>query len=175
VLLLGVVAAAVFVTLPRQEKIPVYEVTAAGTAGGLRKDDGLPEATAAYPFLLAAARAGGVAHAVTAKGAYLDPSTGRQDVLFLGGKAAIGDPAAFLQRARPSTLLTAAPTVPGKGGGQVSCGTFAVLSATHLYCAWATANSFGFIASNLPAETARPAGLAGLTARMRADLEKRTS
>jgi hypothetical protein len=155
--------------------VPQYEITAAGTAGGLRKEGTLPEAAASYPFIIAAARAGGVEPAATARAVYRDPVTNAQDVLFLGGTAQIGDPTAFLKRARPSTALTVAETIPAKNNGQISCGTFAVLSATHLYCAWATTNTFGFVASNDPTGEGRPAGLAALTARMRTDLEKRTN
>ncbi|MFF5260297.1 hypothetical protein ACFY4C_15225 [Actinomadura viridis] len=166
--------AAVLVAVSGKEDVPVRTVAAAGTAGGLRKDAATPATSAAYPFMLAAARAGGVERAATAGGVYRDPVTGAQNILFLGGTAPIGDPVAFLAKARPSTALTVAETVPGKGGGKVSCGTFAVLAQTHLYCAWATENSFGFVASNEPAGTGQPAGLAPLTGRMRADLEKRS-
>ncbi|GAA3974343.1 hypothetical protein GCM10023085_66100 [Actinomadura viridis] len=167
--------AAVLVAVSGKEDVPVRTVAAAGTAGGLRKDAAMPATSAAYPFMLGAARAGGVERAATAGGVYRDPTTGAQDILFLGGTAPIGDPVAFLAKARPSTALTVTKTAPGKGGGKVSCGTFAVLAQTHLYCAWATENSFGFVASNEPAGTGQPAGLAPLTDRMRADLEKRSS
>jgi hypothetical protein len=175
VLVLGVLAATAVVALvtmrPEPEGIPIREVSAAAMAGGLRRDDAIPEAGAAYPFLIAAVRAAGVEHAVTATGVYRDPAGGR-DVLFLGGAAAIGDPAPFLWRARPSTVLNTEKAASAGRDGQVACGTFAVLSETHLYCVWATENSFGFVASNEPARAERPAGFAALIARMRADLEK---
>ncbi|XVQ09182.1 hypothetical protein ACQP1W_42665 [Spirillospora sp. CA-255316] len=167
--------AAVLVAVSGGDEVPLRKVAAGGTAGGLRKDASVPAMSAAYPFIIAAARSGGVEQAVTARGVYRDPATGAQNILFLGGTAPIGDPTAFLKKARPSTALTAAATVPGKAGGQVSCGTFAVLAETHLYCAWATENSFGFVASNEPAGAAQPSALAPLTLRMRADLEKRSS
>ncbi|WP_344595998.1 hypothetical protein [Actinomadura vinacea] len=174
----GVLAAAVtavLVVVAGGDDVPLRKVAAAGTAGGLRKDPSAPAMSSAYPFVIAAIRAGGVEKAATARGVYRDQVNGAQSILFLGGTAAIGDPAAFLKKARPSTVLTAAKTPPGKAGGQISCGTFAVLRETHLFCAWATENSFGFVASNEPAAAARPNALAPLTLRMRTDLEKRTS
>ncbi|MFC5754376.1 hypothetical protein [Actinomadura rugatobispora] len=175
----GVAAAAVtavLVAVSGGDDVPLRKVAAGSTAGGLRKDAAVPATSAAYPFIIAAARSGGVEQAATAGGVYRDPATGAQNILFLGGTAPIGDPAAFLKKARPSTALKVAPTVPGKGkaGGQVSCGTFAVLAETHLYCAWATENSFGFVASNEPAGAVQPSALAPLTLRMRTDLEKRS-
>jgi hypothetical protein len=167
-------AAAVLVALSGDD-VPLRKVAAGGTAGGFRKDATVPATSAAYPFIIAAARSGGVERAATARGVYRDPATGARSILFLGGTAPIADPAAFLEKARPSTVLAVAPAAPGKAGGRVSCGTFAVLAETHLYCAWATENSFGFVASNEPAGAAQPSALAPLTLRMRADLEKRAS
>ena len=170
-------AAAVLVALPRGEDVPLRKVAAPGAAGGLQKDASAPAVSAAYPFILAAARAGGVEKAITASGVYRDPATGTRSLLFLGGTAQVGDPVAFLKKARPSTVLKVDPAIPGKrkAGGRISCGTFAVLAETHLYCAWATENSFGFVASNEPAGADQPSSLLPLTQRMRADLEKRAS
>ncbi|MFB4318348.1 hypothetical protein [Actinomadura sp. 21ATH] len=171
-LVAAAVAAAGLAFLAGGEDVPAREVSAAGTAGGLRKDAGPPAASAAYPFIAAGARAAGVEKAAKAGAVYRDPATGAQNVLFLGGTAPVGDPAAFLQKARPSTVIKTAAARPLKGGGRISCGTFAVLEATHLYCAWATENSFGFVAANTPAPDGRVDGLDALTRRMRADLEK---
>ncbi|MEW2354371.1 hypothetical protein [Spirillospora sp. NPDC029432] len=172
----GVLAAAVaaggLALVAGGEDVPVRKVSAAGTAGGLRKDAEPPAASAAYPFIAAGARAAGVEKDAKAGAVYRDPATGAQNVLFLGGTAPVGDPAAFLRKARPSTVIKTAAARPLKGGGRISCGTFAVLAATHLYCAWATENSFGFVAANTPAPDGRVDGLDALTRRMRADLEK---
>jgi len=176
-LAVGVLGAAtvavLLITRAGAEVVSLRTVTATGTAGGLRKDAAVPEAGASYPFVIAAARGAGVEHAITATGVYRDPAGGERDVLFLGGTAAIGDPGPFLRRARPSTVLDVRPVpATGKDGGKVHCGTFAVLAATHLYCAWATGDSFGFVASNEPAGAERPVDFANLVGAMRADLEK---
>jgi hypothetical protein len=172
----GVLAASVaaaLVVLSGGEDVPVRKVSAATVAGGLRKDAAVPAASAAYPFIAAAVRAGGVERAASASAIYRGPQA--RDVLFLGGAAPVGDPGAFLVKAQPSTVIKTANATPGKRGGRLSCGTFAVLAETHLYCAWATGNSFGFVASNTPATDGRLDGLASLTRLMRADLEKTVS
>ncbi|MFI0357626.1 hypothetical protein [Actinomadura sp. 9N407] len=167
---LATAAVAGLIAVTGGEDVPVRKVSASATAGGLHKGAAVPAASAAYPFIAAAVRAGGVEQAATATAIYR--GTGEQSILFIGGAAPIGDPAAFLGKAHPSTVIKTAPTTPIKGAGRLSCGTFAVLAATHLYCAWATENSFGFVASNTPATGDRLDGLATLTGRMRADLEK---
>ncbi|WP_285497231.1 hypothetical protein [Actinomadura sp. NBRC 104425] len=149
-----------------------HRITAAAVAGGLQRTPGMPAATAAYPFIASAVRAGGAERAGNVAAVYADLPQRSQNVVFLGGTGKIGDPAAFLRRARPSTVLTARNVKPGKGGGRGVCGTFAVLSDVHVYCSWATETSFGFVASNLPTVGDDTAAMADLMRRMRADLEK---
>ncbi|MEV4252956.1 hypothetical protein AB0J52_07280 [Spirillospora sp. NPDC049652] len=136
-------------------------ITLASQAGGLHRAAADPAASTAYPFIAEAVRRGGIAWTRQTSAVY---SGDMRDILFVGGTAAISDPAAFLERAKPNTVLAF------RHVGRGVCGTFAVLSAVHPYCAWATSDSYGFVASNVPA---RDAGdLAGLVPRMRADLER---
>ncbi|MCP2343785.1 hypothetical protein [Actinomadura rupiterrae] len=129
-------------------------------AGGLRKTADDPAASVAYPFIAEAVRRGRLAGAQQTSAVYTGSS---RDVLFVGGTASIADPAAFLDRARPNTVLSF------QRNGTAACGTFAVLSAVHPYCAWATSGSYGFVASNAPAQDT--VDLAKLASRMRADLD----
>ncbi|WP_067477362.1 hypothetical protein [Actinomadura hibisca] len=174
---------------------PKPRITAVATTAGLHKDAGTPAASAAYPFVSAGVRAGGVAGLRETAAVYGDAPAGTRNVLFMGGTGTVGDPAAFLARTRPSTFITAGKaTDAGKAGGKTSCGTFAVLADVHAYCAWATEDSYGVVASNTPLLPAPPAALqqgpqpiqqpvsltdltrqlADLTRQMRADLEKRS-
>ncbi|GAA4145521.1 hypothetical protein GCM10022416_37290 [Actinomadura keratinilytica] len=149
-----------------------HRITAAAVAGGLQRTPGMPAATAAYPFMASAVRAGGAERAGNVAAVYADLPQRSRNVVFLGGTGKIGDPAAFLRRARPGTVLTTRNVKPGKGGGSAVCGTFAVLADVHVYCSWATDSSFGFVASNLPTVGDDTAAMADLMRRMRADLEK---
>ncbi|WP_146150303.1 hypothetical protein [Actinomadura rubrobrunea] len=154
------------------QKAPKHRVTAAASAGGLQRAPGLPAASAAYPFIAAAVRAGGAERPGNVSAVYADLPARTQNVVFIGGTGQIGDPAAFLRKARPSTVLTTREVRPGRGGGRGMCGTFAVLSDVHVYCSWATPSSFGFVASNLPTVGDEIPRMAELMRRMRADLEK---
>jgi hypothetical protein len=145
-------------------------VAAAAVAGGLNKTTTIPAATAAYPFVMAGIRAAGLDGPGNAMGVYSAPVVGPQELLFVGGAADTDDPAAFVRKVKPSTALTTTNVAPG---GQAVCGTFQVLSDVHVYCAWATRGSFGVIATNLPTPIPDTAGMAGLMAKMRADLDKR--
>ncbi|MEU6039021.1 hypothetical protein ABZ801_26795 [Actinomadura sp. NPDC047616] len=153
-------------------KAPRHRVTAAAVAGGLQRTPGMPAASAAYPFLASAVRAGGAERPGNVAAVYADLPQRSQNVVFLGGTGKIGDPAAFLRKVRPGTVLTARDVKPGKGGGRGVCGTFAVLSDVHVYCSWATESSFGFVASNMPTVGDGTPAMADLMRRMRADLEK---
>jgi hypothetical protein len=148
-------------------------VAAAAVAGGLNKTAALPAATAAYPFVMAGVRAAGADRPSNAVGVYSAPLVGPQELLFVGGAADTGDPAAFVHKIKPSTVLTTTNAAPGKSGGQAVCGTFQVLSDVHVYCAWATRGSFGVIATNMPTPIPDTTGMAALMAKMRGDLDKR--
>lgn len=150
-------------------------IVAAETAGGLIRSDTAPAATAAYPFVAGAVQAGGVPAAKDGVAVYAQPPAGPLSVLFMGGTGRVGDPAAFLARTRPTTVITSAAEEPGQGGGKAMCGTFAVLGDVHLYCAWATGDSFGVVASDVPVPdpaNAQTAGLANLMRAIRQDVEK---
>ncbi|WP_131740862.1 hypothetical protein [Actinomadura roseirufa] len=148
------------------------KITAVAVAGGLHRDATIaPQASAAYPFVAAAVRVGGVPAAKDGTAVYAEPRPGRLNVLFMGGTGAVGNPAAFLQRIRPSTFITGQNTAAGKDG-RALCGTFAVLAAVHAYCGWATKDSYGIVASNVPGAERQLLVLAELTRRIRRDVEK---
>ncbi|MFC4911260.1 hypothetical protein [Actinomadura gamaensis] len=138
----------------------VKQIRLSAEAGGLRRSSEDPAASVAYPFITEAVRRGGMPLRRQTAAVYMSEE---RDILFVGGTGEIADPEAFLDRAKPNTVLAA-----GHVGRDV-CGTFAVLSAVHAYCAWATSGSYGFVASNVPAEST--ADLAQLVSRMRTDLE----
>lgn len=136
-------------------------ITLRSQAGGLTRDAADPAASTAYPFITEAVRRGFLTRTGQTSAVY---SGAGSNVLFVGGTVSIGDPGAFLNRARPNTVLTFQHV------GRSVCGTFAVLSEVHPYCAWATSGSYGFVASNVPGQ--ETAGLAKLTSRLRSDLER---
>ncbi|WP_026416234.1 hypothetical protein [Actinomadura oligospora] len=140
---------------------PEKRITLRPEAGGLRRNASDPEASVAYPFIVEAVRRGSLSRTRQTSAVY---SGAASNVLFVGGTASIGDPIAFLDRAKPNTVLSFQHV------GRGVCGTFAVLSAVHPYCAWATSDSYGFVASNLPAQNTTD--LAKLATRLRADLER---
>ncbi|MFI6521077.1 hypothetical protein ACIBF1_36370 [Spirillospora sp. NPDC050679] len=178
------VVGAVVLTAGGEEPPP--RITAVPATAGLHRDAGVPAASAAYPFVAAGVRAGGVQGAKQVVALYSDAPAGMRSVLFMGGTGPVGDPAAFLARSRPSTFIAADAGGTGgeaggksggksdKAAGKTSCGTFAVLADVHAYCAWATEHSYGVVASNTPLLAPQPGTLADLTRRMRADLEKRS-
>lgn len=140
---------------------PAKRITLKPEAGGLRRDASDPEASVAYPFINEAVRRGNLPRPRQTSAVY---SGSAGNVLFIGGTASIDDPIAFLERAKPNTVLSFQHV------GRGVCGTYAVLSAVHPYCAWATSDSYGFVASNAPAQDT--ADLAKLTTRLRADVER---
>ena len=147
-------------------------IAAATTAGGLRKDPtAAVPASAAYPFVAAAVRAGGVPMA--GEGVYTNELDGGPlNVLFMGGTGRVGDPAAFLRKIRPTTFIVVQSATAGNGGGRALCGSFAVLADIHLYCAWATRDSYGVVASNVPTPVWQIPVIAELMHRIRQDVEK---
>ncbi|MFC5182999.1 hypothetical protein [Actinomadura harenae] len=140
---------------------PAKQITVQPEAGGLRLNAAEPAASVAFPFITEAVRRGGASRPHQTSAVY---SGAASNVLFIGGTASITDPIAFLDRARPNTALSFQHVGPGV------CGTFAVLSEVHPYCAWATSGSYGFVASNLPAQDTTD--LAKLTTRLRGDVER---
>ncbi|TDB89084.1 hypothetical protein E1264_09385 [Actinomadura sp. KC216] len=152
---------------------PTTVISAGATAGGLRMD-GLtsPQASAAYPFVAAAVEAAGVPVAERGTAVYSEEPTRPVNVLFVGGTGQVGDPADFLQKARPTTFIIGQGADPGAKGGKAVCGTFAVLADTHTYCAWATADSYGVVASNRPSFNPRFALMADIMRRIRKDVER---
>ncbi|QKW37986.1 hypothetical protein HUT06_31585 [Actinomadura sp. NAK00032] len=131
--------------LPASTKV----ITAGAAAGGLHRDAlTAPKASAAYPFIAGAVEAGGVPAAKQGTAVYTAEPVRKLNVLFMGGTGAVGDPAAFLRKARPTTFIQGQDTAPGGKGAKAFCGTFAVLAETHTYCAWATRDSYGIVAAN---------------------------
>ncbi|TDD64807.1 hypothetical protein [Actinomadura rubrisoli] len=148
-------------------------IAAVANAGGLRKDAmTVPLASAAYPFVAAAVQAGGVPVAKDGTAVYTEEPAGKLNVLFIGGTGRVGDPGAFLQRIRPTTFITGQNASAGKDGGRAQCGTFAVLADVHLYCAWATKDSYGVVASNVSTPSQPVPVMADLMRRIRRDVEK---
>ncbi|GAA0226584.1 hypothetical protein GCM10009527_023760 [Actinomadura nitritigenes] len=146
-------------------------INALPRAGGMAKDATEPAASAAYPFVMAAVQAGGVPVAGNGAAVYTDP-LGRTNVLFVGGTGAVGEPAAFLRRLRPSTFISGEQGNPGQNGGRAECGTFAVLAETHTYCAWATRDSYGIVASDVPTANPDFSLMDDVMRRIRKDVEK---
>ncbi|MEO3824762.1 hypothetical protein [Actinomadura sp. B10D3] len=148
-------------------------INAGAVAGGLRRD-GLtaPQASAAYPFVAGAVDAGGVPVAKNGLAVYTEEPVGRLNVLFAGGTGQVGNPADFLQKAQPTTFISGQDADPGSKGGKAVCGQFAVLAETHTYCAWATKDSFGIVASNLPTLNPQFPLVADVMRRIRKDVEK---
>ncbi|TDD33177.1 hypothetical protein E1287_20375 [Actinomadura sp. KC06] len=155
--------------VPASEKV----ISAGATAGGMRMD-GLtsPQASAAYPFVARAIEAAGVPVAERGKAVYSEEPVRPINVLFVGGTGQVGDPAEFLQKAQPTTFIAGQPADPGEKGGKALCGTFAVLADTHTYCAWATADSYGVVASNRPSLNPRFTLMAEIMQRIRKDVER---
>ncbi|MES9542953.1 MULTISPECIES: hypothetical protein [unclassified Actinomadura] len=148
-------------------------INAGPTAGGLRKDPlTAPQASAAYPFVAGALEAGGVPVAKSGLAVYTEEPVRRVSLLFAGGTGRIGDPADFLQKTQPTTFIAGQDADPGRKGGKAVCGTFAVLAETHTYCAWATRDSFGVVASNRPTVNPQFPLMADLMHRIRKDVEK---
>ncbi|WP_242905808.1 hypothetical protein [Actinomadura terrae] len=141
------------------------KITAVAVAGGLHRDGTTPPVTsAAYPFIAAAIKAGGVPVSKDGVAVYAADVAGGPgaplNVLFMGGTGAVGDPVAFLRTIRPATFIAAQDTGAGKDGGRALCGSFAVLAEVHVYCAWATKDSYGVVASNTAVRAAAAAATA---------------
>lgn len=153
---------------------PSKKVVKAGpTAGGLHKDPlTSPQASAAYPFVAGAVDAGGIPVAGSGLAVYTEEPVRKVNVLFVGGTGRIGDPSGFLQETQPTTFIAGQDADPGRRGGKAVCGTFAVLAETHTYCAWATKDSFGVVASNRPTANPQFPLMADLMHRVRKDVEK---
>ncbi|MFG2003372.1 hypothetical protein ACGFNU_29855 [Spirillospora sp. NPDC048911] len=148
-------------------------IVIAPVAGGLTKSPESAAMTAAYPFIQAGVRGAGAERPRNVAAVYAGTPMAPQNVVFYGGTGDLGDPDAFLKKSRPNTTIATVKANPGRGGGQAVCGTFAVLSDVHVYCAWATRVSFGVIADNAPTAAPDTAAMAALMARMRPELEKK--
>ena len=154
---------------PASEKV----IVAVPNAGGLHKDPRTPPQTsAAYPFVAGSVEAGGVPAARRGLAVYSEEPAQPVNVLFVGGTGPVGDPEAFLRKARPSTFIAGQDADAGRQGGEAACGTFAVLAETHTFCAWATKDSYGIVASNRAALNAQYALMADVMKRIRNDVEK---
>ncbi|MFG2091204.1 MULTISPECIES: hypothetical protein [unclassified Spirillospora] len=148
-------------------------IVAGAMAGGLRKDAlTAPQASAAYPFVAGAVEAAGIPVVKGGQAVYTEEPAGPVDVLFMGGTGPVGDPEAFLQKVQPTTFIAGQDADPGRKGGKAACGTFAVLADTHTFCAWATRDSFGVVASNRPALSPQFPLMADVMRRIRNDVEK---
>ncbi|MEU8803712.1 hypothetical protein [Spirillospora sp. NPDC048819] len=148
-------------------------IVAGAVAGGLRKDAlTAPQASAAYPFVAAAVQAAGVPVAKGGRGVYGEETAGPVNVLFMGGTGPVGNPETFLQKVQPTTFIAGQDADPGRKGGKAVCGTFAVLADTHTFCAWATRDSFGIVASNRPTLSPQFPLMADVMRRIRNDVEK---
>lgn len=147
-------------------------IAAGATAGGLRRGALPPRVAVAYPFVMGGVEAGGIPAAEKGAAVYTEGPDGVFDVLFVGGTGQVGDPAAFLRKIRPTTFIGAQNANPGEAGGKAVCGTFAVLTEVHTYCAWATGDSYGVVASNVASQQPRYAMMDALMLRIRADVER---
>ncbi|MWA06208.1 hypothetical protein F8568_038845 [Actinomadura sp. LD22] len=147
------------------------KINAVPRAGGMAREAIEPAASAAYPFVMAAVQAAGVPAAKNGTAVYAEP-VGRTNVLFVGGTGAVGDPAAFLRKLRPSTFISGEQGNPGQNGGRAECGTFAVLAETHTYCAWATRDSYGVVASDVATRNPDFSLMDDVMRRIRKDVEK---
>lgn len=159
----------------RTAGVPVSKkvIKAVPNAGGLHKDPLTPpQASAAYPFVAGAVRAGGVPVAEQGRAVYGGQPARPLNVLFMGGTGPVGDPESFLQKIRPTTFIAGQDADPGEKGGKAVCGTFAVLADTHTYCAWATPDSYGVVASNRATLNPRFPLMAEVMRRIRNDVEK---
>ncbi|TDC89685.1 hypothetical protein [Actinomadura sp. 7K507] len=155
--------------VPASKKV----IDAGPNAGGLHKDPLTPPQTsAAYPFVAGAVEAGGIPAAERGQAVYSEEPVQPVNVLFVGGTGPVGDPGAFLQKARPSTFIAGQDADAGPKGGKAVCGTFAVLAETHTFCAWATRDSYGIVASNQAAPGAQFALMSDVMRRIRNDVEK---
>ncbi|SNT48072.1 hypothetical protein SAMN05443665_103435 [Actinomadura meyerae] len=155
--------------LPAPKKV----ITAGAVAGGLRKDALTPpRESAAYPFIAGAVEAGGVPAGEHGTAVYGGEQARKLNVLFMGGTGAVGDPAAYLRKARPTTFIAGQEAVAGGKGAKAFCGTFAVLAETHAYCAWATRDSYGFVATNRATPHPQFPLLADVMRRIRRDVER---
>ncbi|NKZ06771.1 hypothetical protein [Actinomadura latina] len=155
--------------LPASKKV----IDAGPAAGGLHKD-GLtpPQASAAYPFIAGAVEAGGVPVAKRGMAVYSEEPVRKVNVLFMGGTGHVGNPADFLQKVQPTTFIAGQDAEPGGSGGKAACGTFAVLAEIHTYCAWATRDSYGIVASNRPTLNPKFPLMADVMRRIRNDVER---
>ncbi|MFB4307225.1 hypothetical protein [Actinomadura sp. GTD37] len=153
---------------------PSTKVISAGpAAGGLRADaETPPRASAAYPFVAGAVEAGGVPAAGRGVAVYTEEPVRKVNVLFMGGTGPVGDPAAFLRKVRPTTFIAGQGAEAGGADAKAVCGTFAVLAETHTYCAWATRDSFGVVASNNPTVNPQFPLMADVMRRIRKDVER---
>ncbi|HEY8482835.1 MAG TPA: hypothetical protein VIL71_23720 [Spirillospora sp.] len=148
-------------------------IDAVANAGGLTRDTTTrPVTTAAYPFIVGAVEAGGIPVAENGQAVYTGEPARPVNVLFMGGTGPVGDPEKFLQRAQPTTFIAGQDADPGKKGGKAVCGTFAVLNETHTFCAWATRDSYGIVASNLASPTPQFSLMSDVMRRIRNDVEK---
>lgn len=148
-------------------------INAGAVAGGLRRDALVgPPASAAYPFVAGAVEAGGVPPAERGQAVYSEHPVRPVNVLFVGGTGRVGNPADFLQKAQPTTFIAGQDADPGPMGGRAVCGTFAVLAQTHTYCAWATDDSYGIVASNVPSPNPEFTLMADVMRRIRKDVER---
>lgn len=156
-------------SLPASKKV----ISAGPVAGGLHKDRLVsPQASAAYPFIAGAVEAGGVPVAKHGAAVYSQEPVRKLNVLFMGGTGPVGDPADFLQKVRPTTFLAGQDAEAGGKGAKAVCGTFAVLAETHTYCAWATKDSYGIVASNRPTVNPQFPLMADVMRRIRKDVER---
>ncbi|GAA1828147.1 hypothetical protein [Actinomadura chokoriensis] len=154
--------------LPASKKV----IEAGPVAGGLHRDRlTSPQASAAYPFIAGAVEAGGVPVAKRGAAVYSEEPVRKLNVLFMGGTGPVGDPADFLQKVQPTTFIAGQDAEAGKGAKAV-CGTFAVLAETHTYCAWATRDSYGIVASNRPTLNPQFPLMADVMRRIRKDVER---
>ncbi|MEU5992874.1 hypothetical protein ABZ806_28240 [Spirillospora sp. NPDC047418] len=155
--------------LPASKKV----IDAGPVAGGMHKDRlTSPQASAAYPFIAGAVEAGGVPVAKHGAAVYSQEPVRKLNVLFMGGTGPVGDPADFLQKVRPTTFLAGQDAEAGGKGAKAVCGTFAVLAETHTYCAWATKDSYGIVASNRPTVNPQFPLMADVMRRIRKDVER---
>lgn len=123
---------------------PERTITVVEQAGGLTRTDDAPADLGVYAHIASAVRAGDVELDSTATSVY--ETHGEDLLLFYGGTGNIGDPEEFLTTATPVTLRKTPVVTDADKDTKEACATYGPGDQELPYCAWATSNSFGFVA-----------------------------
>lgn len=130
-----------------------HDVDAPAVAGGLPEADIVPGESPLYPLVNAGVHKADREQKSGATHVYRNGPTDARHILFWGGTARIGDAGGrndFLADSKPVGAQLTSSASPGAGGGTAVCGELALSTGKSAYCAWATEDSFGILASNTP-------------------------